>query len=86
MGRKTGTSFYCGWCAYNNEKRGMIITDRKDIIIFNQRNIAAYENLFTKHLSEDIFHPKNRRMELKVKCQRYTYLIRSWRSLLPQAR
>ena len=55
-------------------------------IIFNQRNIAAYENLFTKHLSEDIFHPKNRRIELKVKCQRYTYLIRSWRSLLPQAR
>ena len=41
MGRKTGTSFYCGWCAYNNEKRGMIITDRKDIIIFNQR-MAGY--------------------------------------------
>ena len=48
MGRKTGTSFYYGWCAYNNEKSigdakigGAIITDRKDIIIFNQR-MAGY--------------------------------------------
>ena len=48
MGRKTGTSFYCGWCAYNNGKSiddakigGTIITDRKDLIIFNQR-MAGY--------------------------------------------
>lgn len=48
MERKTGTSFYCGWCAYNNGKSiddakigGTIITDRKDLIIFNQR-MAGY--------------------------------------------
>ena len=47
MGRKTGTSFYCGWCAYNNDLmlKGYVLLDmRPDINSSSGKNVFVFKD------------------------------------------
>lgn len=63
MGRKTGTSFCCGWCAYNNEK--IVKENREEMLMknFNNETIGKEFEAFLSAMREQVNVAKEKNLK-----------------------